>query len=415
MKILVSSIFFYPEHSGSAPYSTDSAVYFAERGHEVTVVTGFPFYPSWEKRPDDHRKLLEVSEYKGVKVLRGYLYVPKNPTALKRLLHEVTFTVVACLNFLRAGRHNCIVLSAAPILMGLVGVVFKSLWKAQLVIHVQDLQSDAALSLGGVKYNFLVKLLMRLETLFYKHASWVATITPNMKEKLRQKGLAECKLAVYPNWIDVTNITKVYKRNSRGNFVSKHPIARGKFIAAYAGNMGAKQDLEALVDLARASQSYQDMHYFIVGEGSHRLQVEEYAKGKELTNLTFLPFMSPESYFEMLQDIDVSFVSQKTGTGDVFFPGKLLGIMAMSKPLLVSADLDSELATVIAGVECGLVSKPGDLNSLLHNVLTLYEKPSLRETFGHNGYRHVINYDRERVLSQFLDRICRWSRSSPFS
>ncbi len=412
MKILVSSIFFHPEHSGSAPYSTDLAVYFAERGHEVTVVTGFSFYPSWEKRPEDYRKLFEVSEHKGVKVLRGYLYVPKYPTALKRLLHEATFTVVASLNFLRAGRHDCIVLSAAPILMGLAGVAFKSLWKAQLVIHIQDLQSDAALSLGMVRHKFLIKFLMKLEAFIYRRASWIATITANMKENLRRKGVPEGKLAVYPNWIDIASISKIIEQKPPGRFVFRHPEARGKFTIAYAGNIGTKQDLEVLVDLAEASRPYQDMYYFIIGEGSHRQQVEKYAKDKVLTNLTFLPFMSQEHYFEMLQDIDVSFVAQKPGVGDVFFPGKLLGIMAMGKPLLVSADLGSELATVVTDVGCGLVSAPGDLESLFQNVVSLYERPDLCEALGYNGYRYVKNYAREQVLPRFLDQICRWSRYS---
>jgi colanic acid biosynthesis glycosyl transferase WcaI len=120
--------------------------------------------------------------------------------------------------------------------------------------------------------------------------------------------------------------------------------------------------------------------------------------------------MSQEDYFEMLQDIDVSFISQKSGSGDVFFPGKLLGITAMCKPLLVSADLDSELATVVSDAECGLVSAADDLNSLLQNVISFYRDPNLRKTLGQNGYEYVQSYDRERVLSGFLDQISRWGR-----
>jgi colanic acid biosynthesis glycosyl transferase WcaI len=198
MKILVSSMFFHPDHSGIALYSTDLAAYFAEQGHDVTMVTGFPFYPVWEKRPEDNRKLFSTDEYKGVKALRGYLYVPKSASTFRRMLHEASFTLFAFLNFLRAGRPDCIIVISPPLLLGLVGVAFKFLWKSQLVIHIQDLQPDAAVSLGMVKQGLLVTLLLKLEALIYKHASWVATITGAMRKNLIQKGVPEEKVALKP-------------------------------------------------------------------------------------------------------------------------------------------------------------------------------------------------------------------------
>jgi colanic acid biosynthesis glycosyl transferase WcaI len=62
MKLLISSMTFAPDHSGIALYATDFAVYAAEQGHEVTVVTGFSWYPKWEKRPEDKRKLTLIKE-----------------------------------------------------------------------------------------------------------------------------------------------------------------------------------------------------------------------------------------------------------------------------------------------------------------------------------------------------------------
>src|SRR5215208_4489340 len=109
MKILVSSIIFYHDHRGIALYSTDLPVYFEETGHDVTMVTGFPYYPIWEKRLEHRRKLFSTDEYRGVKVLRGYLYVPKKVSTFKRILHEASFSLFAFTNFLRAGRHECVV------------------------------------------------------------------------------------------------------------------------------------------------------------------------------------------------------------------------------------------------------------------------------------------------------------------
>ena len=407
MKVLLSSLSFHPEHSGSAPYSTDLAVYLAEKGHDVTVVTGFPFYPGWRKRPEDRRKLFASERYKGVKILRGYLYVPENPSALKRVLHELSFTAFALLNFLRAGRHERVVITAAPISLQLMSLVFMSLWRAPLVIHIQDLQSDAALSLGMVRLAFLGKLLTRVEAWIYQRASAVVTITPSMKENLKRKGVPEDKLVVYPNWIDLAEIDRLVESREGGEFRAMHPVARDKFVVAYAGNIGVKQGLEVMVELARASRSHTSIHYFVIGEGSRRVEIEALARRQGLTNITFVPFLAQDSYLQMLRDIDVSFISQRSGSGDVFFPGKLLGIMAMRKPVVVCADLDSELAKVVSEAECGLVADPNDIGSLLQNVVRLYEEPERRKALGENGYAYVRSYDRERILSGFLARISR--------
>ena len=99
MKILVSSINFAPDHSGIALYSTDLPVFLAEQGHTVTVVTGFSYYPSWKKRSEDIGKFFAKETYLGVKVLRGYLYIPNAVTTIKRILHELSFSFFAFLNF----------------------------------------------------------------------------------------------------------------------------------------------------------------------------------------------------------------------------------------------------------------------------------------------------------------------------
>jgi colanic acid biosynthesis glycosyl transferase WcaI len=136
VRILASSINFYPDHSGIALYSTDMPVYLAEHGHKVTMVTGFPYYPNWRKRPQDCGKLFETEEYMGVRVLRGYLYVPRTISTFHRILHELSFVFLAFFNFFRAGRQECIVVISPPLLLGLVGIVFKYLWRAQLVVHL---------------------------------------------------------------------------------------------------------------------------------------------------------------------------------------------------------------------------------------------------------------------------------------
>lgn len=402
MKILVTSINFHPDHSGIALYSTDLPKYFAEKGHDVTMVTGFSYYPKWEKTKKDKYRLFGSEIFKKVKVLRGYLYVPKKVTTVSRIIHELSFLFFAFINFIRAGKHGSIIVISPPLLLGLVGLFFKKVWKAKLIFHIQDIQPDAALMLKMIKENLMIRILKKIEKIIYNGSDLIVTISDGMHERLLAKGVPRNKLAIYYNWIDVEKASTI---RPSGKFRGQFPQLKDKFIVAYAGNIGIKQGVEVLVQLAEATSEDEDLHYFIIGEGADKQRLVDIALSKNLKNLTFLPFLNEKQYFEMLQDIDVSFIAQKSQSGNVFFPSKLLGIIAMSKPLLISADLDSELAIVTNKAECGLVAPAGDIKKLKEHLTFMRMNRDKLLSMCKNGYRWVQQYDREVVLSPFLMQV----------
>lgn len=407
MKILVSSINFAPDHSGIALYSTDLPVFFAEQGHKVTVVTGFSYYPSWKKRSEDIGKFFAKETYLGVKVLRGYLYIPKAVTTIKRILHELSFSFFAFLNFFRAGRQDRIIIISPPILLGLIGVFFKKIWRCQLIIHIQDMPTEAAFSLGMIKNNSIIQCLTYLEKYIYEESSWIATITHGMSETLIKKGIEKQKLEILYNWIDVK---KASSPTPKGKFRSKHEFLKNKFLIAYAGNLGIKQGVDSLLKIAAQLKNEPKIHFLIIGEGADKHRLINLAKDLSLNNVSFIPFLNENDYFEMLEDLDVSYVSQRSGTGNIFFPSKLLGIMAKSKPLIISADLNSELSNVIRTSDCGIVSAFDDIQSQIEGILMFYKKPEEVTKKGKNGFNSVLKYDRNIVLNQFHQRIINKSK-----
>jgi colanic acid biosynthesis glycosyl transferase WcaI len=400
MKVLVTSINFWPDHSGIALYSTDLPVYLAEKKYEVTMVTGFSYYPKWRKLPKDRRKFFTSEIYEGVRVLRGYLYVPKKVSTIPRIFHELSFVLFAACNFIRAGRHDCIIVISPPLLLGLVGIVFKWLWKSRLVFYIQDLQPDVALALGMVKKGLMIRLLLRIEKFIYAHSDHVATITEGMRRRLLQKGVPFEKLGLYYNWIKVAETSLA---RESGKFRLQHPEIKEKWMVAYAGNIGIKQGVDILVILAEAMHPFEHVHFVIAGDGADKERLQKLAAEKKLTNLTFLPFLSQPDYFDLLQDIQLSFIAQRKATGDVFFPSKLLGIMAMSKPVLISADKESELACFVRKANSGLTVDVGDVDQLATSVRRLYEDPNLLKELGGNAREAVEQFDREVVLGKFLE------------
>lgn len=398
MKVLVSSILFSPDHAGIGVYSTDFPVYLAERGHNVTMVTGFSYYPRWQKSPKDRRKLLATDSYKGVRTLRGYLYVPRKVSTLSRLLHEASFCLFAAFNFLRAGRPDVIVIFTPPFFLGLVALLAAKVWRRPLVINIQDLPLDAAVALGMLKASPLSRFMLALEGWIYRHADQITTISESMMVNVLSKGVASRKTKLVPNWV---NVKEFGGDVAPGRFLSQYPAAAQKLTVAYAGNLGVKQGVDALIRLAHALEHDPRFHFFVIGDGADKPRLKAMADEMQLANLTFLPFLGPDQYKEMLTDIDVIFVSQRSGAGDNFFPSKLLGLMARQKPLLVAADASSELAKAIAVGRFGLVSPYDDLPGLKHNLETYANDASFRAHTGARGLESVQAFDRNSVLGDW--------------
>ena len=405
-KVLVASINFAPDHAGIGVYATDFPVYLAEQGERVTMVTGFPYYPRWRKNPEDAGKLLARENYHGVEVLRGYLFVPRHVSAATRLWHEVTFCLFAAVNFLRAGRPDVIVLFTPPIFLGLLGVLFRGLWRRPLVINVQDLPLDAALALGLLTPSLPVRLLQRLEAWIYRHADLVVTLSSGMQQRVLAKGVRPARLMLVPNWI---NLAAAKKTASGRGFLAGHPEAAGRFTVAYAGNLGKKQGVDLLLRAAAALAAEPEFHFFIIGDGADQPRLMALADQLGLRNCTFLPFLAAEDYQAMLGDIDALFVAQRSGAGENFFPSKLLGIMAAAKPLLVAADEASELAQVIREAQCGLVSPGDDVAQLVQNLRHLRQSGD-RAAMGQRGRLKVADYERDKILSNWRARIARLCR-----
>src|SRR4051794_24461204 len=90
LKMLVTGLYYAPETTGSAPYTTAMCRHFADQGHDVTVVTGVPHYPQW-KAASGYRRPYALETIDGVRVVRLRHYVPKSQSALTRGLYEASW------------------------------------------------------------------------------------------------------------------------------------------------------------------------------------------------------------------------------------------------------------------------------------------------------------------------------------
>ena len=396
MKILVWGINYSPEVSGIAPFNTALCEFLVSRGHNVTMLTTFPYYPQWKKRPEDSGKLAKTELINGVEVVRVWHYVPRKLSSLKRIIHEATFLGLSFLRVLQMPKFDLAVVVSPPLGLGLFAWLFSKFKGTPFVFHVQDLQPDAALSLGMLEPSRFTQALYKLEALAYAKAARVSGICRGMTLAYERKGVPLEKIILFPNGVAVPGPGYF---PAPGAFRAKHKIGANICVATYSGNLGSKQGLDILLDVA-AKLTDEPVKIVICGDGARRAAMEEQVSIRKLKNLLMLPLQDDAAYREMQVDTSISLITQIAGTGQFFFPSKLLSAMVFRKPVLAVADSNSELARAVVESNCGRVVAPGDVDGLATALMEM-RSPEKQLTMGQNGKKWVAQYAFDVVHSNF--------------
>jgi len=399
MRVVVWGINYAPEFTGIAPHSVALCEFLEREGHDVEMVTSFPYYPTWQKRPEDRGRLYRTDVINGVPVRRCWHYVPARVSALKRIAHEATFVFTSTLRVLFLEQPDVFVVVSPPLLLGAAAWFVGKLRRAPYVFHVQDMQPDAAVGLGMLKQSLFTRALYALEAFAYRHAARVSGITRGMLKTFRSKGVPESKLIYFPNAIELRNNEPP---PARGEFRNRHGFPAHEFLAIYAGNLGVKQGLEVLLDAAALLRD-NPIRFLICGDGAQREALAARAREMQLPNFNLLPLQAGRDYQSLLVDADLCFITQQAGAGNSFFPSKLLGLLAESKPVVTVAAPECELALSLAEGNFGVNVPPGQPKELAALLDSLAHDPERLWLYGANGRRYVEQFDKARVMRGFAD------------
>lgn len=385
-------------------YSHGFATYIAERGHEVEVITGVPYYPGWKKFPGYRNKLYQCEIIDGVRVHRCYTYVPKVVTSFRRILHEAVFAVLAFGRMIFM-RQPDLLIAVSPPFSGMVAcAVLSRLRGIPLHIHIQDLQPDAAIELGMLRGKLLVHLLRAMERFSYRNASLVSAIGDAMLQRIREKGVPSSKSMLFRNWINLSEIKS--GREKESVFRTQHRLD-GKFLVLYSGSMGEKQGLFTLVECAAlAHERNDDMVFLMVGDGAHRLRLENKARSLGLPNILFFDVQPRETFEDLLATADVSVLLQRKEVKEIVVPSKLLNILAAGSPVVVAAHPGSETATILNNLSIDIVVEPENPGALYDRICYLRHDTNVRNLLRTEEKALAEKlFQKDEILSRVVDQL----------
>lgn len=391
MRLLVVSQYFWPENFRI----NDLVSELCSRGHEVTVLTGIPNYPSgkvlsaYRKNPND------FSSYEGACVFRVPM-LTRGHGAIRLFLNYISFVVGACIWgiwYLRRRQFDAIfVFEPSPVTVGLPATFFGYLKRVPVVFWALDLWPETLAAIGVVKSPRVLGWIGHLVSFIYNRCTVILGQSRGFLTSIAKYCSDSSKIRYFPSWAeDIFNHTKDVK-------ASEVPISDGVFNVLFAGNVGEAQDLPAVLNAIEQLRYNPNIRWLIVGDGrmSDWLSKEVVHRGLR-DKVLLLGRYSIERMPSFYAHADALLVSlKKDPVFSMTIPGKVQSYLMSGIPIL--GMLDGEGAEVINQAGAGFTCPSGDSIALSKLVLKLLSMSvEQREKLGSNG-RIYANEEFGRVM-----------------
>jgi glycosyltransferase involved in cell wall biosynthesis len=174
-------------------------------------------------------------------------------------------------------------------------------FKARYIVEVQDLWPESFVTFGFVKKgNIFLNLSYLVEKWLYKKADEIVFSMEGGKDYLIEKkwdlangGPIDLQKVHYiNNGVDLQDFDN-YKDNYR--IEDDDLLNETIFKVIYLGSLRLSNNVKALIDAAACLQDYQNIKFFIYGDGDDRLFLERFVSENKLNNIIFKQkWMDPE-------------------------------------------------------------------------------------------------------------------------
>lgn len=393
MRVLVLSQYFRPE-SFRINEVVDS-LSDSQDVSQITVLTGQPNYPEGNIFKGYRGFSTSRKQESGVDVVRVPLYRRGQNSSISLFLNYLSFIFFAStlgLWHLRKNRYDVVFCYApSPVLQAIPGILFSKLTKSKFVLHVQDLWPQSLASTGYVTNSFVLKGVSLLVKSIYNNCHLILVSSYPFKEHVESFGKS-LDVRYFPNSVDDSYLNVKHYEDSRLD------ILKTGFNCVFAGNLGAAQSVETIVQAADELKLYPDIKLVLFGSGSKYEWIEEEKKNKKLTNLILMGRYPVEAMPYCLSNSSCLMVTLKDT--DIFrltVPNKIQAYLATGRPIIAS--IAGEGGRIVKEAKAGLAIKPSDPFELASAIkyLASLNSDELNE-MGFNGKNYFCEHFEHNYL-----------------
>lgn len=347
-----------------------------KQGHVPIVIC-----PSSESQDS----LITIDNMDGVEIWRFKSGKTRGVSKIKRAINEtlLSFNAWRAISFeVKKSPFDGVIYYSPSIFFGPLVKKIKEKSYCQSYLILRDSFPQWAVDEGLIRQGSLIEKYFRFfEQINHDAANHIGLMSPKNLDIFSGKYPSMYQAHVLYNWAEHSPNKDEQEWIDIRELLGLH----GKIIFFYGGNIGHAQDINNLLRLATALESEIDVHFLFVGQGDEVGLVEEHILNSSRSNTSFLPSVSQEKFKHILSQVDVGLFSLAYSHKVHNFPGKLLGYMVESLPILGSVNPGNDLIDVINKADAGFVYINGEDESLISAAHRLVSDEDLRSKVGQNS------------------------------
>jgi len=359
---------------------------------KVTVVAGFPHYPTGNVPKQLRKKALSIEYMEGFKVIRTY--VPPIPAKglANRMILFASFIISSTFPILLLKRVDVVFASNPQVLAIFPALIYKIFYGCPIVLNVDDLWPEDPIDLRLIKSNILKKVSKLIAKVAYSMADVITPISPGyVKVICEEYNISPSKVHVVRGGVDL-NKFKVYA------------IANKKvFKVLYSGAFSVAYDFDQVLLAAKLLEDVKDVEFILQGGGELAPYLKAKVKELKLKNVKIVDkILSRDGVAKLLSEADALILPLRNfGRPYLGISSKLYEYQAVGKPVICCAD--GQPAEYVKETRSGIVIKPGDYEALAKAVLYLKNNSDLAKKFGDSGRQYVEdNLSIERIGEEMI-------------
>lgn len=280
----------------------------------------------------------------GISVTRLPLFPSHDGSGMRRVINYISFAISAVLyGVFGAKSADVIYVYHPPLTVGLAAAVISAIRRIPFVYDVQDLWPDTLRATGMVNSNALLSLTEKMCNWVYRRASHIVVLSEGFRQRLAQRGVPIKMVSVIHNWCDESAL--------KGGGLGADVVLPEGFNVVFAGNMGHAQALHCVLDAAEILDTHENVINFIfVGSGLEKLNLENSAKQRGLSNVRFMPRLPVNEVGTLLRAADALLVHLRADElFRITIPSKTQAYMAIGRPIIMAVEGDAKNLVIAAG------------------------------------------------------------------
>lgn len=397
MRILLLAQWFFPEPDIRITSLANSLV---ERGHQVTIITGFPNYPHGRIYPGYRQRLWQRETMpNGVHIVRIPLYPDHSRSVIRRSFTYLSFALSATiLGPFFSGKPDVMWVYQPPLTIGIPAIWIGLLRHIPFIYEIQDMWPETVAASGMMNASLPIRMLGKLAKFVYRRAAAITVISKGFKANLEAKGVPSSKIHIIPNWAD----EEIYRPVKRDPVLGEKYQLTGHFNIVFAGTMGLAQGLHTVIEAAECLRDVLDIQFIFIGDGLDLPDLKASVTSRNLGNVRFIERQPAEWMPQFLAWGDALLVQLRNAPlFHMTIPSKTLSYMASGRLIICAVPGDG--ADLIQESGAGIVCPPDDPQALANAIRRAYALPAVeREEMGRAGYQTFLNrFTRDTLVSYY--------------